>query len=192
MFTNLDTGGKWFQQDKSDLHPFGNHIGWKPKRVQLRPRQPETRILRKEIDFQGPALHAVDASRYPVPPHLEAVFHGRQRMAEWAAQLYMLKLEVMDWKPQPFSPDLDIAWVCQQIETIRLRVLQAAPWCVCGCGVDDCPHCENKQWLSAGKYLMECIVAQQLPLPEYLRGNPSLQPQPEANSELSEDQSWSI
>ena len=189
--TNND-GGTWLRFDnKGNLHPFGKHRKWQPKNVRLRP--PKSRILPNEINFEGPAPNAVDASRSLVPKRLENVFHGRQRMVEWAAHLHALKLEVLNWKTQPFSVDLDIEGICQQIETIRARVLQAAPWCVCGCENNDaCPYCESKRWLSTGKYLKKCIAAQRHPLSESLQSNQPSPPQQEASNELPGELFWSI
>jgi hypothetical protein len=79
-------------------------------------------------------------------------------MHDWAGKMTLLKMEVMQWAEADFAADLDLNRICRELEIIRQRVIQAAPWCVCGCDSrTDCPTCENKRWISAGKYLTACI-----------------------------------
>jgi len=147
---NLQCG--WLNNDNAEL--FGKRHKNTKKKTSSRQRPPAAIVLH-DTRFKR-IKPAVDASRHPVPKSLERIFHGRQEMAAVASKLFEMQSTVRRWTKDSCGADLDAQSIAMQIDAIRNRILQAAPYCVCGCSGcngSDCPFCEGKQWLSAGEYL---------------------------------------
>lgn len=140
--------------------------------------------------YRKPKHAAVDCSRHRVPDHLKTVFHGRQRMVEWATHVAMLQSEAAEWMREGYADALDFRALMKELELLRMRVLHAAPNCVCGCKPNSqCEHCGGKGWFTTEEYLRYCAQKQRRKLKGFWKIGPQPAPPPEASEPSPKEQS---
>lgn len=92
-----------------------------------------------------------DAHGRQVPRRLQAIFAGRRSMLAFCDRLAALRKDLCVIGREPYCRDLDVAQINRLLETIRARIMQAAPFEPCDCHTweYDCPKCHGLRWLTA-------------------------------------------